>query len=507
MLDSRASSGDGPAPIDRPSANATRRVPLVLLALFALVALAIGFAVGTGPELSSTQLFLGAGVVGGVAFALVAVNRFWWLILVLFAVRASLDALKPAEGGGGGLEAGTIVGVVFLVTASVWLFVQWRSDQLAPISVAGTSFLALGAAYLLSTPGAVAPFASVQSAMKVVAVAVMYVVLEQIFVRAPERIVSLLAATLASLIVPAIVALSQVGRSPDQETVPGLVDISRLQGTFVHPNMFAAYLVVVGLLAFALVPHLPRWRSLLIVVIILVVPLLIMTYARGAWIGFYVGLLFIGLAQSRVLLIGIFTATIVIALAVPSVTDRLSDLDIAKSGHAPKTDQPRQIDANSAEWRVDYWREVLPMFEDSPVTGIGTDMIRRSTPEHAPAHSAFIDTIVETGVAGALTLLAVAISVLLGIRRAGRRLRDGPARGLVVGAGAIGLALLVQFFSESLMTQPAILWYAVGPIAWAVAAGRAPAPAVGGDRGAARRSGESADPGAVEPADAFAAVV
>jgi O-antigen ligase len=468
VLDSRASgprrsSDEGP---QSTAAHADRRrVPTALLALFVLVGLAIGFAVGTGPDLSGTQLLLGVGVVGGVAFALIAVNRFWWLILVLFAVRASLDALKPSDAGGG-LEAGTIVGVVFLVAASVWLFVQWRSDQLAPVSPAGKCFLALGGAYLLSTPGAVDPFASVQSAMKVVAVAVLYVVLEQIFLREPERIVSLLVATFASLIVPAIVGLADVGRAPDPETVPGLVEISRVQGTFVHPNMFAAYLVVIGLLAFALVQHIPRWRVTLVAAMVVVVPLLILTYARGAWMGFYVGLLFIGLAQSRVLLIGLFTATIVIAIAVPSVTDRLSDLDVAKSH------KPAQVDANSAEWRVDYWREVLPMFDDSPVTGIGTDMIRKSTPEQAPAHSAFVDTIVETGVVGALALLAVVISLWMGIRRAGQRLRDGPARGLVVAAGAIGLALLVQFFSESLLTQPAILFYAVGPMAWAVAAGR-----------------------------------
>jgi O-antigen ligase len=166
------------------------------------------------------------------------------------------------------------------------------------------------------------------------------------------------------------------------------------------------------------------------------------------------------------------------------VTSRLSDLDIVQ----PKKHQ--QVDANSAEWRVDYWQRVLPLFNDSPVTGIGVDMIPHETPEAAPAHSAFIDVIVETGILGIAALLAVIVTIWIGLRRAGRRLTEGPGRGIVVGAAAICLATLFQFFSESLVTQPAILWYAVAPLAWAIA--------VGG-----RAEGGELE---VDPAEAFAGV-
>jgi O-antigen ligase len=325
--------------------------------------------------------------------------------------------------------------------------------------------LGLAAAFVLSTPGAQAPFDSVQTAMKFVAVAVMFVVLEQVFSRNPERIVSLLVATFASLIVPAIVGLTQIGRA-DAGTVPGAIEIGRIESTFVHPNMFAAYLVIVGLLAVSLIPHLPRWRPALVVVVVVVMPLLILTYARGAWIGCYIGLVFIGLAQSRMLLIGVFVLTIVVALAVPSVTDRLSDLDFSESK------RPEQIDANSAEWRVDYWQKVLPLAGGSPVTGIGAGMIPSETAEAAPAHSAFVDVIVETGALGVVALLWVIVALWSGLVRAGRRLTDGPPRGITIGAAAIGLAILAQLVSESLLTQPAILWYALGPIVWAITTGR-----------------------------------
>jgi hypothetical protein len=211
-------------------------------------------------------LVVGAGV--GAVFALVAVNRFWWLILVLFAARASLDVLKPSDSGGG-LEAGTIVGVVFLATAAVWLFAQWRSGELERFSPVSKAMIALAAAHLASTPGAELPFDSVQASMKYVAVAVMFVVLEQMFTKDPARIGSLLVATFASLVVPALVGLSQL-QTAEPGIGPGAVDVGRIEGTFVHPNMFAAYLVVMGLLAVALIPHLPRWRPALVLVVVAV---------------------------------------------------------------------------------------------------------------------------------------------------------------------------------------------------------------------------------------------
>jgi O-antigen ligase len=433
--------------------------------LIAIVTIAIGLAVALVPDLTTGDLLLLIGAVGGVGLAVVALNRFWWLLLVLFVARASLDVLKPEASGGAGLEAGTIVGIVFLVSAAAWLVVQWRSEKLVPVSGAGLSLLGLAGAYLLSVPGAAVRFTSAQGAMKFVAVAVMFVVLEQIFMRDPEKIRSALVATFLSLAIPTVVALVEV---PGIEVATGSGDtgVARVAGTFVHPNMFAAYLVVIALLAVALLPHLPEWRLGLMAVVAAAVPLLILTYARGAWIGLYIGLFFIGLAQSRALLLVLFVSTIAVVLLVPSVTSRLSDLDVSRER------EPNEVDANSAEWRIDYWAEVLPLVRDNPITGIGAEMIRESTPEAAPAHSAFVDVIVETGILGITMLLLMIGVVSASLVRAGRRLVAGLPRGMAVASVAIGLALLLQLFSESLLTQPAVLWYAVLPLAWTVSASR-----------------------------------
>jgi O-antigen ligase len=437
-------------------------IPRALLAVLVLVGVSVGFLVASGPELSLEQLLVVLAFGGGVGLAVLVAQRFWWFILVVFAIRSSLDALKPSSGGAG-IEAGTVVGVAFLAGAAAWLFVQWRTGELAPVSGSSKALLALATAFVVAAFGAEKPFQSMQQASKYVAIAIMFVVLEQIFRRDPQRVRPALVAVFVSLGIPAVVALSQVpGAHPT--TGPGGVDVGRIQGTFVHPNVLAAYLVVVMLCAVALVPYLPRWRLGLVAVLVVASPLLLLTYARGAWIGLYLGVMFIGFAHSRALLVGLFVATALVVLLVPSVTARLSDLTFA----TPKA--KGQVDANSAEWRVNYWIEVLPFFKESPLTGIGPDMIKVESGTGAPAHNAYIDVIVETGLFGTITLALALVTIGRAVLRAGRLFGSGLPRGLAVAAAAIGLALVFQFSSESLITQPAVLWYAVLPFAWVVAA-------------------------------------
>ncbi len=433
---------------------------LVAFALLLMIAATTITWIVAGLDTDKLVLLAGGAVAAGLV--LLASWRFWWLLLLLFAVRASLDALKPSEIGGSGLEAGTIVGAVFLISATAWLWVQWRSGNLMPVSRAGIALLALAGALVLSSLGAEQIANSLQSSLKFVAIAVMFIVLEQTFLVHPERIAGALAAVLVSLVVPAIVGISEAISSGLPESG---VDVSRIRSTFVHANVFASYLVVIGLLAITLIPYLPRWRVALVAIVVVTVPMLLLTYARGAWIAFYLGVVLIGLAQSRILLVLIAAVTIVAVLAVPSVSTRLSDLNLAE-------DTRGNQQANSAEWRVDYWANVLPLVGENPVTGIGTDMIRRTADYRLPAHSVFVDVIVEAGALGVATLIAAVVTMWAALRRAARLLRDRLGRGITVASAAIGLSLLVQFFSESLLIQPAVLWYAMVPMAWAAAASR-----------------------------------
>jgi O-antigen ligase len=103
-------------------------------------------------------------------------------------------------------------------------------------------------------------------------------------------------------------------------------------------------------------------------------------------------------------------------------------------------------------------------------------MVREKTPERLPPHNGFIEAFVETGVLGFAALLALIAALWADLRRSARRLSSGFGRGMAVAAAAVSVSVLLQLFSENLLSQPALLWYLVAPIAWVLAVGRAAEP-------------------------------
>ena len=78
-----------------------------------------------------------------------------------------------------GLDPSSIVGVLFLLAAVVWLAGRLRSGQLVPGSRLRTAMLAFLAACALSVVGSTQPQASVLEVLRIGTVAMMFVVLEQ----------------------------------------------------------------------------------------------------------------------------------------------------------------------------------------------------------------------------------------------------------------------------------------------------------------------------------------
>ena len=153
---------------------------------------------------------------------------------------------------------------------------------------------------------------------------------------------------------------------------------------------------------------------------------------------------------------------------MPSVSARLSDLN------KPRVEG--RGDPNSLAWRVSYWGRLLPMTAENPITGIGLDQVLERTPEKLMPHNSFVQALVETGVLGLTCLLGLIFSTGRALRDAIRGAPPGLGRGVAIGAAAAGLGWVSQLISENLLTQAAIYWYLVAPVAWALA-----------DRAAARR--------------------
>lgn len=397
---------------------------------------------------------------------MIAVTRFPAMLVVLFAIRTSLDVFKVDAFGTGGLEPGTVVGAVFLVAAIAWLLTRRRRSLWVRLSRTSAALLVFAGAVVLSSVGAEMPLQSLQQATKPLSVALMLVVLEQLFRWHPEYVRPILAAILASLVVPAAVGYLQL-RGIEPVEAYDAIGVGRVQGTFVHPNSFAVYLGIIVVLCIALLPYVtPGWRRAMVAAVAVAAPLVLFTYARGGWIAILVGLLFVGLTQTRLLVFVLLTGVVLVVLMVPSVSTRLADLERARPRH-------EKIEPNSLSWRLGYWGRVLPLGTENPVTGIGFEMVREKMPERLPPHNAFIEAFVETGAAGLAALIAVIAALWADLRRAARRLRGGFGRGMAVAAVGVSVTVLVQMFSENLLSQPVLLWYLVAPVAWVLAVGRA----------------------------------
>ncbi len=412
----------------------------------------------TGGLSQELVIVVGAGL--GLVLAVIAASRFWWVVLALFAARSSLDALKLGHysEGSSSLDPGVIVGLVFLLSGSVWLFAQWRSKSWHPLSATSKWFAALGAAGMAAAALASSPLAAGRVGLKLCAGALMYAVLEQVLHQRPDRIKPLLAVTGASVAIPALVAFGQL-RSPSE--AEAFLDVSRIQGTFVHPNPFATYLVITCVVAVAVFPHVrgfARWAAVAVASISGFFAFF--TYARGAWIALFLGLAVIGALQDRRILAGLAVGLVAVVLFVPSFTSRLSDLDNeAVQGRG---------DPNSLAWRISYWQELLPRTAENPITGIGLDEVLRSSEDSLQPHNVVVQTVVETGLLGLVSLVGLCIAMASDLRRA---LRDGPKglpRGVAVGAAAAAIGVLFQFSGENLLTQAAIHWYLAVPVISAI---------------------------------------
>lgn len=411
-------------------------------------------AVTAGRPVVLVLFAVAALLVLGLACALAA-YRFDLFVVLLLTVRPSLDRVPFKVGP---LDVSSILALLFLVAGTLWLAARARRSPLTftPMSVALIAFAGIAA---LSSLVAASPLSSAIAASKTLSGVLMFLVLERLLREHPERLRSLVTAVLASAVVPCLVALQQFATGTASGTISG-GDLSRIPGTFVHPNPFATYLALVLVLGVAVLPHVRRRRDqvLVLAVVGLASVSLLLTYSRGGWLAALVGLAYLLGKRSVVLLLLAGIAVVTAAAFSPPVQARFADI-----GAPPPVEG---VPANSLEWRVGYWQDVLPLASINPITGIGLEGVQTSTSAGLPPHNAYVQSYVETGVLGLAALLGVVVTGVVTLRRRLRNAAPGLERGLALAAVAMGLGLLAQTLTENLLTQTMALWYFAAAGTW-----------------------------------------
>jgi O-antigen ligase len=455
--------------------------------------LTAGIAVASAGAAAFTTWALGNGSMGlaaipvaaalGLVVAALAVTRFGAYVLLMLAVRPMVDLFKlsgptagkagvDAEGVSRTLDPSTILAVLFLLAAGLWLAAHAREHGRLRTSPVTVAWLVVGATGLVSALGADKLPNSLLEALRILTVVVMFLVLEQLVPdhRYARRVLLAVYASLA-IVLAYTVVLSLTGNPPAE--VKG--SFTRISGPFAQSTTFGRYLMFLLIFGFAIVGYVRgRLRVALGVLLGLSFVLVFLTNTRSAILGLGIGLVVVAVVQrSAKMLVALGLAAVLGVALLPAVGDRFAQLaDDRQVGGAPT--------GNTLEWRFDYWSQIVSLANHNPVTGIGPNMTQFQTDEAKKPHNDFLRAYVETGIVGLLAYLAMVLLLIVTGLRALRRAPPGTlARGIAAGNLGCAVAFLAISAVSNVLSSVATLWYLV---AFAAVAGAPTLPAAGRDK-------------------------
>lgn len=252
---------------------------------------------------------------------------------------------------------------------------------------------------------------------------------------------------------------------------------ARIQSVSLEPLYFANYLLLPILTAAAyLVGGRGRRRLLLLPLLLLLLTVLVLTLARGAYLGLSVATLLLivmyrrRLFRSRVILVALATSALVITAVMALL------VSTAGRGENPLQAFSKQIrntgQDTSTRQRLGSIKAAQELTSEYPVTGIGLgnfgdyyqDPLTTSASRQSRqvVNNQFLETLVETGVIGLTTLLFILFVLLERTVRAFRAVANKPGlRPALVGASLAALAIFVQAQTFSALYLMHV-WFAVG---------------------------------------------
>lgn len=415
-----------------------------------------GMSLGARQDRLANGLLFPMAALFAVVFAWLVFARFELFVLTIIGMRAALDAFG---GLGGGLGAAGAVSLIFLSVGTVWLFAEPIERRFAvprfvwPIA----AFVGAGALSILVAKN---PLGAIEDVIKFATLVVIVLVLNQTLISERE-LKRLLVAVYASLAVPALVGAYQVASHSGFHVSAGL---SRVRGTFDHPNPFSIYLTMLIVMGASLFLKIEKRSARLMLLGCISVSgiFLLLTYTRSAWIATTAGLMVVAYYEGKRLIPIFGVIVIAVALLVPSVASRFQDLS--------QTTTATGAAGNSLIWRFDYWRQALTL-STNPIIGAGLRTVAAETDVSKEPHNDFIRVYVETGLIGLSAYLWFLLSLVRISRRSIKQVRAPLERAVVVGfTGCLASFLLLSLVSN-VISQLVLLWYF---LAFAVAASAAP---------------------------------
>lgn len=219
---------------------------------------------------------------------------------------------------------------------------------------------------------------------------------------------------------------------------------------FENPNMLGEYIILIFPLAFALMLAVKKrmHRTLLLIAVAVMGGCLVVTWARGAWLGLIIGMFVLFMILGRKTLIacflGLFALPFVPFVLPSEIWDRLSSIGNMKD--------------SSTAYRVHIWEAAVKMLKDHWFSGIGVGEnsftviyaeYTLSGIEKAPhSHNLFLQIAIETGIFGILAFVALAFFYVQGTFTFIKKGSDGLLKLLSAGAMCGFLSALAQGMTD-----------------------------------------------------------
>ena len=400
-----------------------------------------------------------AAGIGLVAALTLALTNFELFTLIMVAARTAID-ISYATDTDQGLRLSMLVTGAYVVAAVVWLLTRQLERPLRISFVTGTATVVAFAA-LLSAALSTDREQALLGAARWVFLVVFLVALENL-ITDQKSVRRLLIAVGISTIVPLTLGTQQL-ISESGRLIDG---ISRVEGSFAHPNTYGFYLAMIGIGLIAILKHVPRkWRVICTILLAAVLVNLVATYSRTSYVAFAVGLLVVTILSRRWLLLAVTVVAVAAMPLIPGVAERFTDIGADRT--------LRGTPGDSLAWRIEYWGDVVAAGEGRRATGLGFGVVSDTTAQGREPHNDLLRAYVELGVIGLAAYLLFLVALGWQIRRslAGATPAAGPAgfpHALAAGYAGIFAAYVVGSLTSNLMTQLVLLWYVA---ALAVASG------------------------------------
>ncbi|MDD5342707.1 MAG: O-antigen ligase family protein [Patescibacteria group bacterium] len=243
---------------------------------------------------------------------------------------------------------------------------------------------------------------------------------------------------------------------------------NRIYGTFGHPNALAFYLVLsLGLFISYYFQEKTKKSKWFLAGLGMMFLFLLLTYTRGAWIGFLIFLMILGFMRFRKIVIALVIAAILLITTGPIIDHftfnqynfSFTSIPVIKR----LTDETS--DESSIDWRLKVWSDMSRKITERPLFGYGLGafpVIREQSVkgffESTEAHNDYLRLAIELGFVGLFFYVLLLGKLLYNLVRNYRVSHDLSQKSWILGGIALTIAFAAMSFFDNLLQGTAVMW-------------------------------------------------